>query len=425
MKLKYFILVFLLLLINNNSFSQKGKDKIINYKMKAIDRTAAYLCKKTEPPNIKYKIHNNIPNTNQIESEISNFSVGNKNFLKFLLGSNDEYQGIRKEPYTKSDIKEFPELIDKTILKILLDNKPERTKDPDFKVLKTYLDSLVIAFNKHPNSIISTDIEKNSDTEKKGLLDKLSLKSDSIKELNNQLNLKSDSINDLNNQIRKIGSKNILFSKRFFFVEMILIIIILFGGLVFYLFYYKENRGKLKKKNFEIQDHYNAIKNLDNENNKLNTEISNFKKKINEFESEKDKLNKEIRDLKLRVAAHMQSGINSPPSPPPPPPPPPIRYATSPDNPEGFSVSSLKPEKESRSIYKITFQNTDSATFEIVDDRGAISIALNNSGYILQPACEYENSPSDGENIRTLKAGKLIKSGNLWRIQEKALIKFI
>jgi hypothetical protein len=110
---------------------------------------------------------------------------------------------------------------------------------------------------------------------------------------------------------------------------------------------------------------------------------------------------------------------------PPQPPPPLIRYASVPSEQDGgFISSSLKSEKDSRSIYKITFQNEELANYSVIEDRNTFRLALDNSSYLLKPACDYDNSPSEGDNIKTLREGRLRKTGSLWRIQEKALIRF-
>jgi len=100
------------------------------------------------------------------------------------------------------------------------------------------------------------------------------------------------------------------------------------------------------------------------------------------------------------------------------------KYATYPDDPDGFSVNTIKDTQDNRTIYVLTMQGENLATLKISDNPASQKYALNNSTHLLGRACEYRNSPNEGNKIVTLKEGKLVKSENVWRITELVQIQF-
>ena len=191
----------------------------------------------------------------------------------------------------------------------------------------------------------------------------------------------------------------------------------------FVLWFFNKFKVYSDKKNHEIDELKFNVSNIKSDIKKLNDEILKNKNTFQTFQNEAENIKKELKDLKTRDVnknLHLTETYT-----PPQPPPPLIRYASVPSELDGgFISSSLKPDKDIRSIYKITFQNEELAYYSVIEDRNTFRLALDNSNYLLKPACDYDNSPSEGDNIKTLREGRLRKTGSLWRIQEKALIRF-
>ncbi len=107
--------------------------------------------------------------------------------------------------------------------------------------------------------------------------------------------------------------------------------------------------------------------------------------------------------------------------------PPPVihKYATYPDDPDGFSFKSIKEKPSNRTIYILTMKGENMAKFRVTENLEVHNHALSNSTYLLAPACNYMNSPNDGNTIKTIADGQLTKTEKGWRITEKVKVEFI
>jgi regulator of replication initiation timing len=102
-----------------------------------------------------------------------------------------------------------------------------------------------------------------------------------------------------------------------------------------------------------------------------------------------------------------------------------IFYARKLDLGNGFSQSSLKSTSEV-AYYKVSVISESKAHFEIHPDKDKQLTAAEHSYVILESACTLENSPHEARHgIETVEKGELIKSGDDWIIQKKAVIRFI
>jgi hypothetical protein len=102
-----------------------------------------------------------------------------------------------------------------------------------------------------------------------------------------------------------------------------------------------------------------------------------------------------------------------------------MRYALYMDNSEGFSISGLMYEKGPETVYEIALISPHTATYRIANQRDAQSYALTDPGYYLRTACDYENSPTSGRAIETVASGSLELMGSIWKITQRAKIKFV
>lgn len=102
-----------------------------------------------------------------------------------------------------------------------------------------------------------------------------------------------------------------------------------------------------------------------------------------------------------------------------------VRYALYMDNSDGFSSSGLTNSEGHETIYQITLQSANIATYKISNNLDAQAYALSDPGYYLRTACDYDNSPTSGKHIETLSEGALELSGNVWKITRRARIRFV
>lgn len=101
------------------------------------------------------------------------------------------------------------------------------------------------------------------------------------------------------------------------------------------------------------------------------------------------------------------------------------RYALYMDNSEGFSASTLNLMENHETIYQITMNTSQNATYRVSLNSDAQAYALSDPGYYLRTACDYDNSPTSGKHIETLSEGSLELVGNVWKIIRRARIRFV
>ncbi|MDJ1479877.1 protein kinase [Cytophagaceae bacterium YF14B1] len=91
---------------------------------------------------------------------------------------------------------------------------------------------------------------------------------------------------------------------------------------------------------------------------------------------------------------------------------------------EAFEADKLTTFLQEDSLYEIHITTANTATFRIADNTVAQDVALKNKRFYLHPACVLaEVEPVLNQKIYTLQTGKLERSGNFWKIIEKAKIR--
>jgi len=101
------------------------------------------------------------------------------------------------------------------------------------------------------------------------------------------------------------------------------------------------------------------------------------------------------------------------------------KFAYYADLPTGFSSETLKDIQNGSMIYQLILSTNTIGKFSISDNEAAQNKAMNNSSFLLEMACDYENAVGEGNRIITINKGEIIKSGKEWKITKKALIKFV
>lgn len=465
MKLKYLFIAYNFLFIFLSSSAQTSdKDRL-----KAINFTAKFLSEDTKDK--KYELCKD-PTEDSIKYKIREFQEGNKKYLNFLLSSHSTYKN-----YEISERTSFPDFVDSLIIFILKQNDTSRHRKSSFINLTSDLIKLknnrrnsasqtstsqthraqpqgdqatttpstathgpaTQGQSTHPSAATATQANETPDIQES---------SEGTSNINTPA---SDTPKTKTPTIAATGNKQPPKTAQIFvaLTWILLIIVISAGGLIFWLSKmsskklrlidnrieglsikpYDENYKKLSY--FEKLDKiYSTLGELNDALKRREEDISRLNDADNRHKATSqdnlilvNKLKMEIEDLKKTRLSQGQSDPIS--QAPPVPPPPPIRYAICPDHQAGgFSFSSLKPEKERKSIYRITMQDETSGTYEIVNEKEIFKIALDSFTQTLEPGCNFDNSPGDGENIKTLKPGRIRKDGDFWKIEQKALISF-
>lgn len=75
--------------------------------------------------------------------------------------------------------------------------------------------------------------------------------------------------------------------------------------------------------------------------------------------------------------------------------------------------------------FELINNNENQAQFRFESTSGTVSGALSYPDTYLQPACEYTGLDSKATQIDTIQPGKATRQGNVWRVTEKAQIKFV
>lgn len=132
---------------------------------------------------------------------------------------------------------------------------------------------------------------------------------------------------------------------------------------------------------------------------------------------------KPVQQISITPGKVVELRVNKPQAPEPVKPV--KKYADYPKE-NGFIISQLQDVSDRRSIYELTIlPDSDYANFTIVDNRELHEYAIQNRERLLKDACDFEISSSLHTRIEVIKAGKLVKNGNTWQIQDKAQIKFV
>ena len=170
-------------------------------------------------------------------------------------------------------------------------------------------------------------------------------------------------------------------------------------------------KSSLQRKYLKLQSDYNNLLKDDqfnkNKINELNKKVLTLQSTTSSFDSNKNGIQKE------------------PVIPPPKPKEIPKKYAFFPDSPDGFNLSNLTDNESKATIYILFIESDSSASFVINENPESQRRAMNDTSTLLEKACNYINGPNDGNSIQTITKGKLQKSGSIWKIIEKAIIKFV
>ncbi len=212
-------------------------------------------------------------------------------------------------------------------------------------------------------------------------------------------------------------------------IIMIVIIVGLIAAIIFLLRKSKKMHDELNEQLNTGEDSIKQIKQeinqLRNEKARLQSDYDNLYKDNQFHKSKVNQLTLENNDLKKRIK-DSGGGISESGSPQPPPQPQTLKkYAFFPDSPDGFSISDLKNSESRATIYELTIDSESSARFRINSNPDAQRRAMNDTSTLLEKACDYLNGPNDGNSIETVNEGRLQKSGTVWKIIEKAKIKFV
>ena len=80
----------------------------------------------------------------------------------------------------------------------------------------------------------------------------------------------------------------------------------------------------------------------------------------------------------------------------------------------------------SKVIYKVFTKSEDIAFFQIVCNEAIINDVLNYPDTLLEPVCEYEGGYNlKAKSIKPIKDGILKKVNGIWKVEKRAIIKFI
>jgi hypothetical protein len=101
-----------------------------------------------------------------------------------------------------------------------------------------------------------------------------------------------------------------------------------------------------------------------------------------------------------------------------------IKYARYADQGDGFSVQELLDEEDGETIFQLTQQSSNSASFKISSNQNAQRYALSNSPYFLGKTSIYDAFPSNNSLINTDVVGELKLQGNKWLITKPIQISF-
>ena len=174
-----------------------------------------------------------------------------------------------------------------------------------------------------------------------------------------------------------------------------------------------------------------------NEVNRIRQEAQNEAKKIKqEAYNEAKRIKKTAEDEveQMKEKALMNGGGNKPEESPIEPTPiinahPPQfspLFGLYPDGENGFLEASLNDDGSDNYYFVIKRQSLTNATFSLVDDPELQKDAAKGANTILQSACKYLNTPMETRTgIKTEEEGLLEKSGNEWKIKQKAKIRFV
>lgn len=170
------------------------------------------------------------------------------------------------------------------------------------------------------------------------------------------------------------------------------------------------------RKELEIKELKNKIKDLE-ESNKHLTKIIEDKKEIDkEIVEAKEIIEDEIAPTIILLDVESSTDLPKEKE---------IFYVNKVSKEGRFYLSSLTQSCSENSLYKITLIDDNNATFEFINQTKSIKYSLDIPHDILFPVCEQiEAFNQEAKAIITQTVGKLIKENDYWKVIEKAKIKY-
>jgi hypothetical protein len=525
-----FLLLCTLIILSAGFCTGQTKDP---FRLKAIDKTADYLCRFEKPETVYSPFkENDSPDQEHITGQSVKFKATSRTFIDFLLLKQPTFTTTAtKRRLTNSKDISFRDFVDSLIIGGLLGNDPGRIKQAKFRALSDTLKILVkeegesrskvqvikkvsaaqvnpeiIGGSGEPDTAAtndSLDINKNlrvsllkeelehavklADPKKLRVLigDKKNRVFDSVIEPYRRIMSgyagdveTGDSLFDVHNYREALKSYNSAQSwlqseeisrridstsnfddfirhKRISHIILISVLIVLFiagiAAVVIMIDNYSELIRRIEEtisiSKYHIEEGIEtALPERKKNRWKLMERLDRILKTVRSYSEAVDQKEKTIQRLEKQIADEMEEKRTSSESvdrmkkiisdqerneiqqnnettAPPPLQYPRILYAIGPEE-DGFPAEKLKMEKTAKTVFKITLIDEKRGTFEIPDENDAFEHALANEKFILKPACDYDNSSVNGGKIKTLHEGELIRKGEIWVIEKKALIAF-
>jgi len=179
----------------------------------------------------------------------------------------------------------------------------------------------------------------------------------------------------------------------------------------------KEN-GALTKKHKDLKA------SMQEKEEEAQNKIASLEAKLKIEKEKNNQLTRELEGKKKRLRVEDEPVTVELTQVVPQPPAPTIKYARYADQGDGFSVFDLLEEEEEETIFEITVDSSNTATFKISSNPGAQKYALSNTDYFLNKTCRYDTIPSTRSSIKTDAPGELKLHGNKWLIVSPAKISF-
>ncbi|AUD06009.1 bZIP transcription factor [Spirosoma pollinicola] len=170
------------------------------------------------------------------------------------------------------------------------------------------------------------------------------------------------------------------------------------------------------------------IARLTAENQKLQQTNDELLRDLNKLERQ---VETDMLATRETPVASAELAISPPPVPPTPEPPIAKAFFLSTPTPTADGLCTFLDHRKAQfdptsSLYRFELvnNNENQAQFRFESTSGTVSGALSYPDTYLQPACEYTGLDSKATRIDTVQPGKATRQGNVWKVIEKARIKF-
>lgn len=204
----------------------------------------------------------------------------------------------------------------------------------------------------------------------------------------------------------------------------IIVYIIAFIAIIFSIVLMYKQRELIRSRD---KYHYKT-KSLESQLEQKEREITQFQYRLQHLKNESSKevdssvLNK-IQNLEVKVANNEKETIETD-----------IKiewipeefYLSTPSKEGAFIGKSMYEFNASKAIYKVITKSADMAFFQIVCNEAIINDVLNDPDTLLEPVCEYDGGANlKAKSIKPIKDGMLKKVNGIWKVEKRAIIKFI